>query len=265
MENCIYYFSGTGNSLSVARKLKEKLGGDTEVRAMTWYLNQDEILIEAEKTLGLVFPVYGSDAPWPVKEFIEKAKLKNNPYVYMIGTCNARGSHFMDQVNALLLQSGIHTSYACTMNMPGNCLGSSPDENAERLELEDPTVDRIAKNIKRGFISSLESHDVPVSSAEAKNRFNAVGFNKKYVYQDSCIKCGICAKACPMGNITMSEEGPVFGDNCACCFACFHLCPKEAVYFESAHFNRDSDRRPSYHHPDITWKDIAEQNKKIAP
>ena len=42
------------------------------------------------------------------------------------------------------------------------------------------------------------------------------------------MKCGLCAKACPVKNILM-ENGPKPQGACVFCYRCVNLCPKKAV------------------------------------
>jgi len=50
------------------------------------------------------------------------------------------------------------------------------------------------------------------------------------VNKQLCIKCGLCYRVCPTGNISRKEDGEiVFNKKCILCVKCFNLCPKNAV------------------------------------
>ena len=65
----IYYFSGTGNSLAVARDLSGKL--KASLIPIAAILSEDSIPIDPD-VAGIVFPVYHSGLPFILREFIEK-------------------------------------------------------------------------------------------------------------------------------------------------------------------------------------------------
>ena len=45
-----------------------------------------------------------------------------------------------------------------------------------------------------------------------------------------CNHCGLCARLCPMGNITVGKDTPpVWGRHCLFCATCELMCPEEAV------------------------------------
>ena len=47
---------------------------------------------------------------------------------------------------------------------------------------------------------------------------------------DSCIACGACADACPMGVIEVEDAATVANaDECIGCEACLGACPVEAI------------------------------------
>ena len=65
----IFYFSGTGNSLMVARHLADSLG-DSELIPISKVIDS-EIDLTSEK-IGLVFPVHISGIPEIVNTFIQQ-------------------------------------------------------------------------------------------------------------------------------------------------------------------------------------------------
>lgn len=48
---------------------------------------------------------------------------------------------------------------------------------------------------------------------------------------DKCVKCGLCAKLCPMGSIDPADVSSVTGKCIKCC-ACVKKCPTGAKYFD---------------------------------
>ena len=262
MKNLIYYFTGTGNSLSVAKLLQQKLDGETILRPIAQYVGEEKVIVEAADTVGFVFPIYGGDAPWPVKAVVEKMTIEGNPYLFAIGTCNERGGCCMDLFGGLLKRLGYTLSYGKKIDMPGNCMESNAGENAERLELEDFRVSIFAKNINNRFVGSCENFDSPENNAAAgKARFEGTPFAVWHIDEEKCTSCGLCEKLCPMDNIHLESGTPVFGDNCAFCFGCFHWCPQKAIYKDFGKLGKENSRS-RYHHPDVTFKEIAAQKKQ---
>ncbi len=51
-----------------------------------------------------------------------------------------------------------------------------------------------------------------------------------YVISDSCISCGSCADACPMGIIAMGEDHyQIDASQCLDCGSCVESCPTGAI------------------------------------
>ena len=55
-----------------------------------------------------------------------------------------------------------------------------------------------------------------------------------HVEKDKCVKCGICANVCPVGDIKGGKgKTPewLHHKDCLTCFCCYHHCPHHAIEF----------------------------------
>ena len=72
----VYYFSGTGNSLYVAKELHKRIP-ESNIIPIVSLVNKDVIEANAE-AVGFIFPIYFTAVPEVVKNFIEKLNLELN-------------------------------------------------------------------------------------------------------------------------------------------------------------------------------------------
>jgi hypothetical protein len=77
----IFYFSGTGNSLWVARALARELGNTELVSMVDWDINQHNI---DSQLIGLVFPVHIWGVPKRVLEFLDQLQAMSPEYIFAV-------------------------------------------------------------------------------------------------------------------------------------------------------------------------------------
>jgi ferredoxin len=53
--------------------------------------------------------------------------------------------------------------------------------------------------------------------------------DKKFRVSGACSHCGVCARACPAGNIALDNGTPVWLHRCDQCGACVNWCPNAAI------------------------------------
>jgi len=239
----IYYFSGTGNSLHVARHLADTLGDS--LMPMTLGLPPREDLERG--AIGLVFPVYAWGIPNVVEQFVRKAFMalpKRNgegAFLYAVMTCGD-DMGYADKVLDAALHSACGRTFDAvfSVQMPNTyvCLpGFDVDSNdvcKAKLSKEQDTVKEIAVSIsERKMVRRLTRGSFPWTKTYViRPLFNRYLLTDKYFNVDAsrCISCGRCRKSCPVGNIIL-DEVPKWQSHCAGCLACYHACPYHAINF----------------------------------
>jgi Pyruvate/2-oxoacid:ferredoxin oxidoreductase delta subunit len=78
--------------------------------------------------------------------------------------------------------------------------------------------------------------------------------DKSFHYDEKCNGCGICTRVCPINNIKMVENRPVWQHHCENCFACYGWCPEEAIHGDIVSYNE------RYHHPEVKISDMLRKN-----
>lgn len=239
----IFYFSGTGNSATVAEMLGEILGEETTSLAQA----VGTACHVSGKTIGLVFPVHAWGPAIPVmrfidnleESFIEKVREMELP-VWVVMTCGDETGEAPRLIEDKLRTRGLGMSGIWSVIMPNSYVllpGFDVDakETEERkLAAMDERIGCIASRI----MNNDWQHDVIAGSIpRLKTRivyplFKRWGINPaRWKANQRCIGCGRCAAVCPENNIKMAGEKPRWGENCVSCLACYHICPRHAVEY----------------------------------
>jgi len=264
----IYYFSGTGNSLVVAKSLAEKLGGN--LIPIVPLLKQEIVESNAE-VIGLVFPIYDFKVPPIIQSFIKKFSKLNSKYVFAVATYGFMPMKAIKKFEKTIQSCGGKLSGGFIVSMPNNGI------------ITETITPKRQKRIQKAWSMKLEKiNDYVIGRREGKietsNIFihlilnglfikatpKLLGLAKEvalrgwksfaFTPDNNCNGCGTCEQICPMDNIKLASGKPLWGSNCALCFACLQWCPKEAIQAGKITINK-----PRYHHPDAKIQDIIKQ------
>ncbi len=275
----IYYFSGTGNSLRVARELGQRLP-DAELIPVVRLLGQDRIQVKA-KAVGLVFPLHGMTVPIPIRRFLKKADLGAAQYVYAMVTYAGTASWAARYIRKRLQKQGkdLHASFLVRMPSSNPKIAGFEPPTAEDLAALEgmmqkklDTVLRVVEGRERhaddDFAGIRISLPQPFRFLVEHLILCGMGFlehrdARRYFFADEkCAGCGTCAHVCPAGKIALRDARPVWQERVKCymCYACLNFCPMQAIQIRSTWYMKShTEHQARYPHPYATADDIAAQ------
>ncbi len=251
MTNAIFYFTGTGNSLAVARKIAKQLG-DTKLLSIRH--DQQELDASTYERVGFVFPVYYYMMPIFVENFIRKLLLSKKQYIFGIAAHGSSRGLALVGLRDLLEERGYKLKGEYSIVMPGNYIveyGAFPDKiNNFILKRAEKTVHRISESIQQ----NIETDPIGPRAFERlylsfksgrKNiidkRMNFKSQDKHFNINHNCNGCRVCEKVCPVNNISMTVDGrPVWNNSCEQCMACIQWCSKRSINYMNKTQNRKS-------------------------
>lgn len=238
----IFYFSGTGNSLRVARSLAKP------DNAMLYNMAtpiSNLVSFEEIAVIGFVFPVYAWGMPKLVEQFIASLPIiEQSTYVFAVFTCGDDVAYTDYLLKKALTTRGWHLNSAFSVQMRNTyvCLpGFDVDTESVVAAKEVKLKQRIAHiqsaiKQKRSFREEeLVRGSVPwVKHRILRPIFNRFLTSDKHFKVDSlvCSHCQRCVKECPLSNITFNQDNcPTWNGHCTQCLRCYHACPHHAISY----------------------------------
>jgi len=253
MENIIFCFSGTGNSLAVARDIAGLLG-DTKIVLIADAMKEECIGLQYER-VGFVCPAYFGSLPPIVGRFVAKQDFSKTRYVFAVITAGAIHGGSFDSLAGLIAERGGRLNAGFPVQMPGNFIamyGAWPAGLQHFLlkKAKKKTM-KIAQSVKEKHSTRTGEENAKTSKPLNKRMSGYAKFAQDYHVTDKCTGCETCVKICPMRNVTMVDGKPRFGENCERCMACIQWCPLKAIEYKNA-----TEKRRQYRHPDIKVSDL---------
>lgn len=264
MTTIIYYFTGTGNSLTVAKKIAAELG-ETELVQMRPLQGTTTNLVPKANRIGIVCPVYFAGLPSIVALFAQHLTLSPDQYVFGVVTLGGFGVgttiHQLDDILNEHTGRGLDAGFG--IKMPGNyiLLYNGPSEKKKNKILS--SADKKLVVIMKA-IAGKEKLSLPRSYLFQwllKRFYNQKirkihDADRLFTVSDNCTSCGTCASVCPTSNIQIVEGKPSWSHNCEMCCGCIQLCPTEAIQA-----GKQTVRRRRYRHPAVTISDLRHERK----
>ena len=178
--------------------------------------------------------------------------LKNRPFAYCVCTAGDSIGLTIENLNEVIslnpsLQAlGItEVSSSYSLIMPESYIGlpfMDVDPKEREIRKKENAAQELAVVCEEIFdrkegINRLVKGPIPWFFTKVVGGFfeKVLITDKRFhVEKDRCVKCGICANVCPVGDIKGGHgEYPVWlhHKDCLTCFTCYHHCPHHAIEF----------------------------------
>lgn len=244
----IFYFTATGNSLYAAQKLASQL--DTELIFIPDAISRKQFTytIRAGESIGFVFPTYFFGVPTILEDFLKELVFtgEKEPYLYLVLTCGATTGNAAGMFRRKLKERGLMLSAAFSVVMPDNYVlmyeAMEPKKREEVILQADITLEQILSRL-----TQKEQGDYDDRKGKAARLVTTVAYplycygrrTGKFFAKDTCTRCGLCQRICPVGAIEVKQDGPVWlKKQCVHCLGCIHRCPVAAIQYGKATLKR---------------------------
>lgn len=250
----LHCFSGTGNTVQVARWMAQESNSEFEIRMIGNSRPPEE---SGSDLTGMLYPTHGFTAPWAVIRYAARMPRVKGKKLFLVATrgMSRPGPLFVIGaelsanmvIAVIMLFKGYRIQGITGIDMPQNWTAlfwglhsKNVKHIHDRAKLKSKKfIQKIISGKKEIFtlnnviMSLLGLALLPVSFL-----YIAVGhflLAKLMFVNGKCNGCGVCASNCPVNGIFMigRKHIPYWKFSCESCMRCINYCPQNAI--EASH------------------------------
>ena len=253
MRITLFYFSGTGNTWWLSERFKESAeakGAKVSLQSIDGLIySKTESVADiwcGSDVVGLAYPIHSSDAPPILHLFLDKVEEAINGLpqeskpAFVLTTMQSFSGDGALMLRSRLADLGAELKVSRDFRMSANTgvpiltFNPSPDhvlekQMARNMEELDGIVDKILGGkmmlkVQYGEFGRFHGWLQRVGPKWKDRTWRYFG-----THPDRCTRCLLCVEQCPIGAISVTDEGLVWKRSCTDCFRCYNFCPERAV------------------------------------
>lgn len=236
MRISIIYFSGTGNTKSIA------LGYEGALTKAGYHVSVSSIenitTLEEHDLLIIGGPIYAGNMPDELINWVRKnvPQVTDNKQAIVFSTsAGLINAHGVKSIGKKLIKKGYTIIDLPTYEMPRNFYIDKYEPTPEMIQKQQFTN---AAQMIKDSISKIHCSDpiivkdsiLMIDLLADVFRIMAKSMGKNFEIGDTCIGCGKCEKDCPKQNINYKDKK--YSTHCILCTRCIHNCPVNAITYK---------------------------------
>lgn len=244
--------------MAVAKATADRLMSISEILA-----KKERVEINDEEGVGLVVPVHYGNLPVPASELLRRVKEGrvniSTPYFFVVATYGEVAGRACSHIMKAASDAGLKPDYLRSIKMV--------DNNFSVVSVDRQIKSQGKKNIPghiKEIAGDIASRKRMIETPGVFNRIAGVcmdiigadtkAYKKFYVETEKCNACGVCTQVCPIGNISIVDGTPQWGEACIKCTSCYHNCSHAAIRFKG------EKSRVQFRNPAVSLKEIIKAN-----
>lgn len=239
MKCLLIYFTGTFNTRYVSQRLKEKMeaaGYEVDLYEIN-PLNNEQLDFSGYDLIGLGYPIYGYNAPWPFLKFIRKQKFPKGIRTFIYK--NSGETEKVNDASSLFVWRKLKRSGTIIENeyhflMPYNIHFRFDERLVKEILMMDEKLYDILVYEVTHRIPNIKRYKLWHKIVTRMVSIQFIGGDvNSFLYsvdEDKCAHCDLCVKRCPTQNIYVDKSGKIkFHHHCLMCMRCSFFCPTNAI------------------------------------
>ena len=240
----VLYFTGTGNSRYLARRIAEGLEMplyDLNACIKAW----DTAPVQTGRDVVLVTPTYAWRIPRVVSEWLGKTALTGAERIWFVMDCGSEIGNAAGYNRQLAAQKQLQYMGTAQIIMPENYIAMF---NVPQKEQAKSIVEQAEPALRKVLTQLRAGQEFPPQREALYDRFMSGPVNPVFYRffvkadafraTDACIGCGKCAKNCPVDAITRTDyiapghklaSMQIDTKKCVKCGACISNCKFNAI------------------------------------
>lgn len=240
----ILYNTSTGNSLYVAKKIAKAFDG-CEILSINKLLKERRFNIE-DDVIGFIYPIHWAGVPIVVYDYLSKIKINTDAYIFAVGVSGGGSANTAFYLTNKLLKRNINNYLTIKYISNYTRIGTNPTQKRidSAIGKYESKIDKFVEVLKNhesakcNFRKGIGCYEYKIFKDYLKNK------DKNFNVNDRCTGCGMCVKICPVENITLQNNKPIWNGRCTDCMACINICPKKAINIGKITIKKNRYRNP---------------------